>query len=93
MFSQNIIDTEVKQWRLGLKALVKSAGGHLEYKLSRARCTQLIRDNIIFDIKSARMLYLQLGCVIFYSSNSNRHISRLVLTKRLKFGTDIFTYS
>ena len=40
MFSQNIVDTEVKQWRLGLRALVKSAGGHFEYKLSRARCAQ-----------------------------------------------------
>ena len=40
MFSQNIVDTEVKQWRFELKALVKSAGGHFEYKLSRARCTQ-----------------------------------------------------
>ncbi len=34
MFSQNIVDTAVKQWRVGLKACVKSVGGQFEHHLS-----------------------------------------------------------
>ena len=50
------------------------------------------RQCIKFNIKYVRMLYLQLGSTLFHSPNSNRHISRLVIPNRLKFGTHISTY-
>ncbi len=34
MFSQNIVDAAVKQWRVRLKACVKAVGGHFEHQLS-----------------------------------------------------------
>ena len=67
MFSQNMVDTAVKQWRLRLQACVLSADGNFE----------------CIEISS--------GSALFYST-SNRHISRLVVPKRVKFGTHIFTY-
>ena len=54
-------------------------------------CSKFMIIIIQFNIQFAPMLYLQLGRAHFYSSNSNRHISCLVLPKRLKFGAHIFT--
>jgi len=34
LFSQNIVDAAVKQWRVRLRACVKADGGHFEYQLS-----------------------------------------------------------
>jgi len=34
LFSQNIVDAAVKQWRVRLRACVKADGGHFEHQLS-----------------------------------------------------------
>ena len=33
LFSQNIVDAAVKQWRVRLRACVKAHGGHFEHQL------------------------------------------------------------